>query len=253
MNETDRFNNLHHIQKSIILSLSQKSPQRFKQLQPPRLPNNTFAYHIKKLVDSGYIKQENEGYAACRKALKQVSYGYDGIKNFARPITISMVYVTNTQGEVLLLNRRSKPFRGWYGLISGVIHSGETTGEAAARELLEKAKLKVEEKALTAHGVLEFSYRQNNSEDIFIHAIAFVFSYQYDGLREKLVDETTRFGQLSWSKFGRKNILPEVLAVQEMVTGEGYQHQVKGFTEPEIVPILSGDTVAPKPQKALRV
>lgn len=63
---------LHHIQRSIILSLATKSPLSFTELQPPHIPNNTFSYHLKKLVENGYVEHAltKSGYLPTRKALK---------------------------------------------------------------------------------------------------------------------------------------------------------------------------------------
>lgn len=224
---------LHHIQKSVIVSLSIVSPQRFSQLQPPRIPNNTFSYHLKKLLDTGYIELTEEGYVATRKALKLINHGSNTASRQSTPIVISMLYITNTKGEILLMNRNSRPFQGWYGLPSGMIHLGESMQTAAKRELFEKTTIHTDVD-LQNIGVLDFQYIQDDTEDIFVHAIAFVYAVRFQGDPALLDNFETKYGQLSWSKLGRKNILPEVLSVHAMAQNSERSAVSVRFPEPSL-------------------
>jgi ADP-ribose pyrophosphatase YjhB (NUDIX family) len=228
---------LHHIQKSIILSLAKQSPLRFSELLPPRIPNNTFTYHLKQLASFGYIESTKDGYIPTRKALKLVAFSANGDKQIKNPTILSMIYVTNSLGEVLLLNRNNRPYQGWYSLPSGLIHHGESLGDAAKRELFEKTTIEATSEIKPA-GVIDFRYKEKETGDIFIHAIAFVYHYAYDGDREKLNDLQIKYGQLSWSKLGRKNILPEVLTVRDLVESESGAIKSVDFIEPSHIPIL---------------
>jgi len=230
-------NRFHHIQKSIILSLASKSPARFTEIQPPRLPNNTFSYHLKKLLDAGYIELTDKGYVATRKALKLVGLGTNPKKNEATPTMISMLCVVNEDNEVLLLNRNNKPFQGWYGLPSGLIHVGETLQQAARRELFEKTTIRINDE-LEEVGVLDFRYLQQETQDIFVHVIAFIYKVKYVGDKAELSDAHTKYGQLSWSNLGRSHILPEVFAVKELVDQKVFTHSSVSFTEPNHMPVF---------------
>jgi ADP-ribose pyrophosphatase YjhB (NUDIX family) len=228
---------LHHIQKSIILSLAKQSPLRFSELLPPRIPNNTFTYHLKQLASFGYIESTKDGYIPTRKALKLVAFSANGDKQIKNPTILSMLYVTNSLGEVLLLNRNNRPYQGWYSLPSGLIHHGESLGDAAKRELFEKTTIEASSEIKPA-GVIDFRYKEKETGDIFIHAIAFVYHYVYDGDREKLNDLQIKYGQLSWSKLGRKNILPEVYTVKELVESGSNQIISVDYVEPSHMPVL---------------
>ena len=228
----------HHIQKGILLSLATNAPQRFTQLQPPRIPNNTFSYHLKKLLDSGYIKPTEKGYILTRKALKLIVYGVNQHKTKSTPRTISLIYITNSDDEILLLSRNNRPFQGWYSLPSGLIHLGETLQDAAQRELLEKTTIETN-KNLEPAGVIEFRYLEQETKDIFVHAIAFVYVYNYQGKREALNDISTKYGQLTWSKLGRNHILPEVIEVKKLVESKIFCHKSVSFVEPSDTPSLS--------------
>ena len=233
----DNGNKFHHIQRGVILDLVKKSPMRFTELQSPRVPNNTFSYHLKKLLDGGYIEQGEDGYVATRKALKLIVYQNPSKPSSTNPVTIIMLYVENANGEVLLLNRNFKPFQGWYGLPSGLVHTGETLQEAACRELKEKALIEPKKTIkLDEVGVLDFRYVQAETNDIFVHAIAFVYKYKILDDAEKLDDMGLKFGQLSWSTLSRKHILPEVFAVKDMIKDKkGPFHSVT-FKEPKQLP-----------------
>lgn len=228
---------LHHIQRGIILSLVARSPLKFSELQPPRIPNNTFSYHLRKLLENGYIEQTQSGYIPTRKSLKLIAINGDQKWRASSPSLITMFYVTNDEGEVLLLNRNIEPFQGWYSLPSGAIHTGETLLEAAERELYEKTGIKTD--ALQPIGVLDFQYREESTEDLFVHALAFLFSFQYIGDKMSMNDKSTRFGQLSWSKLGRQHILPEVNAVRDIAESATYTQKSIRFVEPSHKPILS--------------
>lgn len=228
---------LHHIQRGILLSLATYSPQRFTELQPPRIPNNTFSYHLKRLVDTGYITSTNKGYIATRKALKLIGFGASQRQQSTSPTVITMLYVTNDEGEVLLLNRNKRPFQGWYGLPSGTVHVGESIDEAAKRELREKANI-ASTHTLKKLGVLDFQYREEETDDIFVHALGFLYSYHVSGSGNELNNMTTEYGQLSWSKLGRQYILPEVQAVRDIAEAGVFIHESIQFIEPAHTPVL---------------
>lgn len=222
---------LHHIQKEIILNLAAQSPKRFTQLQPPRLANNTFSYHLKKLLQTGYIESTPQGYILTRKSLKLSILSSEPRDRSDAPRTITMLCVTNTLGEVLLVSRGASPFRGWYGLPSGKIHAGERLDEAAVRELREKTTITAI-KPLEPIGVLDFQYREKGTNDLFVHALAFVYAYRLEDEGASLKDKISPYGQLSWSMLGRTHILPEVRAAMDMMKADSYTNQSIIFDEP---------------------
>ena len=66
---------MHHIQQQILIKLTEKSPQQFSQLLIDDVPNNSFSYHLKKLVENGYLHHSGNGYEPTRKALKIYHFG----------------------------------------------------------------------------------------------------------------------------------------------------------------------------------
>lgn len=224
---------LHYIEKDIILSLAGGATLRFSQLQPKEIPNNVFSYHLKKLVELGYVEHSKDGYYATRKGLKSVLYSGSKIKQKAAPPLISIVYVTNDDGKVLLLKRRNKPFAGWFGLPSGLIHQGESLDAAAKRELFEKTGI-VSDKNLEFVGVLDFRYLNKESNDLFVHAVAFVYKYKCICQNENdvILDKESKYGELDWSGLTREKILPEVRTITEMVNKNSPSIKSVNFEEP---------------------
>lgn len=224
---------MHHIQQSILIRLTQSSPLRFTELQPPHLPNNTFSYHLKKLLETGYVEAVAGGYAATRKALKIIQ-GIDNRLPYsdAPPLVLSTVYVTNLKGEVLLLEHQRQPFKNWLSIPSGIIHGGESLRQAAVRELFEKTSMNVTEEELTSKGVLDFRYLQLESNDLFVHAIGFIYTYKYTGNPALFDGKETKYGTLSWSDLKQPNILPEVHSITELVKQRTLQIESINFDEP---------------------
>lgn len=227
-----RGTHMHHIQKAILIRLASASAfLRFSELQPLHVPNNTFSYHLKKLLEAGYVESTLQGYTATRKALKIIQ-DIDSRHRIARPVALTVLYITNSEGEVLLLERNSRPFKSWLGIPSGIIRGGESLNHAAVREIYEKTSVTVEPSELSPKGVLDFRYLQQDSNDMFIHAIGFVFAYHYLGARDTLEGRETISGTLSWSDLKHKNILPEVHTILELTGQEDMLIHSVDFEEP---------------------
>lgn len=224
---------MHHIQKEIISSLAHHAPQRFSDLQPPRIPNNTFSYHLKKLLQAGYVTLVDGGYVATRKALQTLQYANLLEKKTSTPVFISAVHVTNNKGQVLLLKHNNPPFIGWYGVPAGLVHQGERLEDAAIRELSEKASIKARE--ISFAGVLDFQYREPSTDDLFVHTIAFVYTYRIPGNGEQLEGFVSHYGTLIWSDLSEDCILPEVYTIAELAKKEMPFIESTDYVEPAIV------------------
>ncbi len=225
---------MHHIQKEIITSLAQTSPQRFSQLQPPQVANNTFSYHLKKLLQSGYVASGDGGYAATRKALKTLQYHEADEKRTTTPVFLTAVYVTNSDGKVLLLRRNTQPFIGYYSIPAGLVHQGEHLDAAARRELLEKTSIKAGRVRFA--GVLDFQYLEPGSGDLFTHTVAMVYTYRLSGDGKRLAGLETRYGTLLWSDLTDKNILPEVHTIAQLIKKKQTTPVSADYDEPLVVP-----------------
>jgi len=217
---------MHHIQQSILTKLSKESPLTFSQIQPQDIPNNIFAYHLKKLVDTGYISHSGNKYSLTRKAMK--NYLFDNHPSGERsnyPKSVTILYVTNSKGQVLLQKRSWIPFKDWYGLPSGLVHYGEKLEHAATRELSEKAGFN-NHRTLSRSGVIDFRYYHQDSKDIFVHAIGYIFSYLK-------TTEVSLPKDCIWSDLKENNILPEVFSVRDIVNQDLPSIVSLDFEEPK--------------------
>ena len=169
------------------------------------------------MIEAGYLNRSIEGYTATRKGLKSILYSGSKVRRKEAPSLISIVYVTDEDGRVLLLKRRNKPFAGWFGLPSGLIHQGESLDTAAKRELFEKTGI-VSVKSLEFVGALDFRYLEKDTNDLFIHAVAFVYKYKCTNPNEVILDQESKYGELDWSGLTRDKILPEVRAITKMIS-----------------------------------
>lgn len=223
---------LHHLQRDILVKLSHSSPLRFSELQPKMVANNVFSYHIKKLSELGYIESTPTGYIPKRKALKALHYADETHNKLVRPLTLTMIYVKDNTGKVLLINRSNDPFREWYGMPSGQIHGSETLPEAAVRELYEKTGISVCVDQLSACGVIDFRYINKKTSDMFVHGIGFVYSCLYTG--PELEGVTNQYGTLHWSKLTNSRVLPEVFEARKLLDNPKHTIISCTFDEPLI-------------------
>lgn len=223
--------NMHFIQRRIITTLAKSAPLRFSQLMPPGMPNNTFSYHLKKLLEKEYIRLEADGYHATRKALKTVHFEQAQGARKIGPRTISMIYITNKKNQVLLVKRNNQPFKNLYGIPSGLIHHNETLQEAARRELFEKTTIEIQEDLPLVH-VLDFRYLEAESRDTFVHAIAFIYRVKYEGVKSILEGQETRYGKLHWCRLDHTNILPEVFELASIAENKKFSVASMEFVEP---------------------
>jgi ADP-ribose pyrophosphatase YjhB (NUDIX family) len=214
---------LHNIQLDIVAKLCEESPLRFTQLHPHDIPNNVFSYHLKKLLETGYIFQNDDAvYEPTRKARKLLSYVDESTRHTTAPKLLTMLLIKNTEGKVLLLKRTRQPFPNWYGLPSGMVHFGERLEDSARRELAEKTGIR-SSRPLRFIGVLDFQYLQSESNDIFVYSYVLKKSFDNQSLDSEYV----------WSDLNHEFILPEVNAVKLMEASSISGVTSVSFAEPQ--------------------
>lgn len=225
--------NMHHIQKDIVSSLAHTAPQRFSDLQPPQIPNNTFSYHLKKLLQAGYVQLTDGGYIATRKALKAIQYSSSHDKRMSNPVYITSVFVTNNAGKVLLLERNNQPFVGWYGVPAGLVHQGEHLEDAAKRELQEKTS--ITSAKLQFAGTLDFKYVEKDSDDLFVHTVAFIYTCRLPTSGKQLAGYNSQYGKLLWSDLSSNRVLPEVHSIAKIAASPQPVLESIDYEEPSML------------------
>lgn len=110
------------------------------------IESNKFAYHLKKLIDEGLIKKQNNSdvYMLTSQGKKEMTFvdGETGKKKTFPLVTVLMVVVKDN--KVLLMKRLKEPFYGYWGIHGGKLDFDKHIFEAAAEELKQETGLKAD-------------------------------------------------------------------------------------------------------------
>lgn len=137
---------IHESQILILRHLLFTPHAGFAELQKQTgLTSDHFSFHIKKLVNSGYIKKTPTGYTLTQPG-KEYANRLDTDENeIERQPKVSVVLVVERRvgdrREFLSQQRLKQPYYGFWGRLGGKVRWGESFEQAARRELLEEAGL----------------------------------------------------------------------------------------------------------------
>lgn len=142
--------NTHAAQVAILRHLLFKPQAGFAELQKEAdLTSDHFNFHIKKLVDEGYVEKLEKGYRLTHKG-KEYANRMDTDENEIEKQPKVSVAITlerrNEKGEreFLFQQRKKNPYYDFWGRVGGKIRWGESVLEAAKRELKEETGLEAE-------------------------------------------------------------------------------------------------------------
>lgn len=142
--------NTHAAQVAILRHLLFKPQAGFAELQKEAdLTSDHFNFHIKKLVDEGYVEKVEKGYRLTHKG-KEYANRMDTDENEIEKQPKVSVAITlerrNEKGEreFLFQQRKKNPYYDFWGRVGGKIRWGESVLEAAKRELKEETGLMAE-------------------------------------------------------------------------------------------------------------
>lgn len=139
-------NELHKTQLGILKKLLFARTVRYTDLKTdPEIENNTFQFHLDKMIKSGYVDKTDEGYSLTLKGKKLATH-IDTDKDKVVEIKKVSVHIYCIRGEkgkeeVLFYTRKKHPFFGNQGVPAGKIRYGERHDDAAIRELKEETNL----------------------------------------------------------------------------------------------------------------
>lgn len=136
--------NAHDAQMAILRHLLLSPGAGFAELQKNTdLTSDHFNFHIKKLVDVGYVEKKDNGHYVLSRAGKEYANRMDTDDNVIEKqpkISVGLI-IENADGKILAQERLKQPYYGFWGRPTGKIRWGETMVEAAARELMEETGL----------------------------------------------------------------------------------------------------------------
>jgi ADP-ribose pyrophosphatase YjhB (NUDIX family) len=157
---------------------------RYTELNTLFVESGHFRYHLQQLIKEGLIVQPTRGqYALSQKGMHAV----DKLSLHAHnttPMPKVITYTLLTSGNSVVLQQKQKePYMHLYNMIGGKVHEGETTQQAAVREVQEKTGLAI---ADPQHkGIYEIFIRQNNT--LLSHTIAYVYTAEISNIQCELL------------------------------------------------------------------
>lgn len=170
---------LHKIQKQIIKELTTKPSLRFSELDLKFVDSEQLSYHIRRLIDKGYIVKVEDKYTLTDFGKDYCSLTDDNIEELERqPKTSVVIYVSRinqetNEEETLVCKRLRHPYFGKVGRIGGKVRFGEKLEDAVKRELKEETGL------ISKDCGLERIYRKmrkNQFEEFIQDVIFYIFS-----------------------------------------------------------------------------
>ena len=141
---------MHQTQAIILRKLLFVKSAEFSALQKETaLTSDHFNFHIKKMLEEGYIVKVDKRYSLSVKG-KEYANRMDTDENeIEKQPKISVVITLervgeNGEREFLFQQRKKNPYYDFWGRVGGKMRWGETVIEAAKRELLEETGLEAE-------------------------------------------------------------------------------------------------------------
>lgn len=137
---------VHEAQTAILRHLLFVPSAGFAELQKQtNLTSDHFNFHIKKLLDSGYIEKTKDDYRLSHSG-KEYANRLDTDEHAIEKqpkISVALVVERMRDGEreFLCQQRLKQPFYGFWGRLGGKVRWGESLEDAAARELKEETGL----------------------------------------------------------------------------------------------------------------
>ncbi len=181
--------NIHETQVLIMRHLLFSPSASFAELQKQTgLTSDHFNFHIKKLLETGYIEKKGSAYTLTQRG-KEYANRLDTDENeIERQPKVSVVLVVERQNgdrrEFLCQQRLKQPYYGFWGRLGGKVRWGESFEEAAQRELKEETNLEAD----FTYKMLfrKRDYKKQTGE--LLEDKAFVIMYTNDARGELLVD-----------------------------------------------------------------
>lgn len=199
---------MHYIQSYILDKLVYSATLRNRDMRPPDVESNLYQYHLQQLQREGFVQKVDIGYTLTGRGLAYADRHSTSLKKTrSQPKLITVIFITNSHGELLLVPRKRQPFMDTLNLPSGKIHLNETVAEAAARELQEKVDPKREFSGLRHFGVAHLTIRRDD----------FVISDYIALLLEVKVDDLDVSKGAIFCKIDDVYTLPLMPSVKELI------------------------------------
>lgn len=206
----------HHIQKCILQVLVRTEFARYRDMRPEKTDSNLYAYHLKRLISSGYIKKTDAGYTLSNKGLRYVEYASStSMKVRPQPKITTATLLKDANGRVLLTKRARQPYINYYGLPLGKVHYNRDGSilDAAIRELHEKTGVIYKDLSHVGDTYLKIHVDEVLVSDILVH----VFSAECD--KTVVINDSSMW--IDKKDFDKISIIPGVKELVELTESSG--------------------------------
>lgn len=171
----------HHIQRHIIGVLMGQRRARYSDMKPPKVDGNLYSYHLKILQKKKLIEKTADGYTLSRGGLVYAdNVNVITAKLSAQPKVITMSVIQNSNGDVLLFQRKRQPFIGRWSLPYGKIHVDDTNVLASAQREAQE-KLGLDQPPLIHAG--DCYIRLRDEGEVVMSTLTHVFYYETDDIQ----------------------------------------------------------------------
>lgn len=216
--------NIHVAQTSILRELLFRPQSGYSELQKPTgLTSDHFNFHIKRLVEIGFVRKVKTGLYALTPRGKEYANKLDTDKNTIErqpkvAVLMAVAKIINGKKHYLAQERLKQPYYGYWGFPTGKIRWGETIIEAANRELKEETGLAADYKIVGTYH--EHAYQEENGELLEDKIFFVVVCKNPTG---KLIEQFEG-GVNRWvtaSEFKKKKVYKSFLTELSMAEGKG--------------------------------
>jgi 8-oxo-dGTP pyrophosphatase MutT (NUDIX family) len=187
--------NLHKVQMQILQELLFHPNARFTDLNISGLSNDHFSYHVRSLIELGFVNKEDGKYSLTMNGKEYANRIDTSNTQIEKQPKISVLIIPEIEidgvSKLAVQQRLKEPYYGFQGFITGKIRYGETVFQAAARELKEEMDLEAEFEYLYTLHEMVYDKEGNMLEDKFFHVVHAV------NVAGQLIEQT-KDGKNSW-------------------------------------------------------
>ncbi|MEI7579451.1 MAG: NUDIX domain-containing protein [bacterium] len=169
-----------HIQKLILSKLLTSDGLRYSELRPEDIDKDLYYYHLKFLIEKGFIEKTDKIYHLTNQGKSTVTnLSYQG--DFNNQFKIGLFFFIEKDKQILMHTRKRQPYYDDYLPPSGTFKQGELLAEAIKRKLSEETGLQAEFKRI---GMIRLIFYKEAKlvEDISMHLL---YSNKYSGEFQK--------------------------------------------------------------------
>jgi ADP-ribose pyrophosphatase YjhB (NUDIX family) len=189
---------------------------RYSELQPAKVANDLFNYHLQQLVKKGLVERLADGYMLSAAGIKHVADPYLQNSAITSLFKINVITIASrvVNGKIEILNqiRKSNPSYGKVGVMGGVVLKGELIEPAATRKFKQETGLDAKFRLLGMERRTMYKDRELFSD--------LIFPITYSNKVSGELEEQTKFGQNLWVPIDQavKNESDEFDSIKSIIT-----------------------------------